>query len=161
METPGCHPGAPMLSANFKLDSDISPLFPYINAVVEDSQYFDKPRYIRFTLNGVRWALYPDYGSALPFETLDQAREYLDDLITFLNDLYERKETITPDTKVYKPVPVMDIYRLLPGTNCRECQFAACMAFAAALSKGEVPYSRCPQLADPEKEKALLEMGVH
>ena len=53
METPPCHPGAPILSANFKLDADVSLLFPYINAVIKDAQYFDKPHFIRFTLNGI------------------------------------------------------------------------------------------------------------
>jgi len=48
------------------------------------------------------------------------------------------------------------ILRLLPGTNCRECGFATCLAFAAALSRGHTAVSRCPHLADPVEEKAIF-----
>ena len=29
----------------------------------------------------------------------------------------------------------LDIYKLLPKTNCRECGFATCLAFAMQLAK--------------------------
>ena len=160
METPPCHPGAPILSANFKLDTDVSLLFPYINAVIDDAQYFDKPHFVRFTLNGIRYALYPDNASAVPFETPAQAKEYINSLLEFLNDLYKKKDAIEPDHKKFKPIPVIDIYKILPGTNCKECGFATCMAFAAALSKGEVLYDACPDLNSPEKEDALIGLGI-
>ena len=160
METPPCHPGAPMLSASFRLGGDVSQLFPYINSVVEDAQYYDNPCFIRFTHNDLKWALYPENGSGVPFETMNQAEKYIDDLIEFLNDLYNKKDAIEPDHKKFKPVPVFSIYKILPGTNCKECGYATCMAFAAALSKGEVPYDLCPDLNGHEKEEDLTSMGI-
>ncbi len=48
---------------------------------------------------------------------------------------------------------VMDIYRLLPKTNCGKCGEASCMAFATKLSEKEADVSLCTQMTDKEKEK--------
>ena len=50
LESPGCVPGATVYRAHFKLGTDISLLFPYINAVAEAPVYHDKPHHIIFTL---------------------------------------------------------------------------------------------------------------
>ncbi len=160
IETPACHPGTPMLSAHFSFDTDVSELFPYIKATVEDAKYFDIPHYIKFTIDGIMWVLYPENAAAVPFEDHSQATEHIDRMISFLNELYAKKDTIIPDHKKHKPVPVIDIYKVLPGTNCKECGFSACMAFAAALSKEEVSYEKCPGLKTPEKEQLLTSIGV-
>ena len=45
----------------------------------------------------------------------------------------------------------LDIYRLLPKTNCRECGFVTCLAFAMQLAKRQVPPEKCPYLSDHAK----------
>jgi hypothetical protein len=40
----------------------------------------------------------------------------------------------------------LDIYRLLPQTNCRQCHLPTCFAFSTAVIKGERQLSDCPQL---------------
>ncbi|MGC9517526.1 MAG: acetyl-CoA decarbonylase/synthase complex subunit gamma [Methanomicrobiales archaeon] len=47
----------------------------------------------------------------------------------------------------------MDIYRLLPKSNCAKCGEASCMAFATKLSEKEIDLSLCTQLTDKEMEK--------
>lgn len=49
----------------------------------------------------------------------------------------------------------LDIYKLLPKTNCRECGFATCLAFAMQLAKKAVSIDKCPYLS--EEAKRLLE----
>ena len=49
----------------------------------------------------------------------------------------------------------LDIYKLLPKTNCRECGFATCLAFAMQLAKKTVSIDKCPYLG--EEAKAALE----
>jgi len=49
----------------------------------------------------------------------------------------------------------LDIYKLLPKTNCRECGFATCLAFAMALAKKTVSIDKCPYLS--EEAKRILE----
>jgi acetyl-CoA decarbonylase/synthase complex subunit gamma len=48
----------------------------------------------------------------------------------------------------------LDIYKLLPKTNCRECGFATCLAFAMQLAKKAVAIDKCPFLS-PEAKKVL------
>ncbi|MDD5245864.1 MAG: acetyl-CoA decarbonylase/synthase complex subunit gamma [Candidatus Omnitrophica bacterium] len=49
----------------------------------------------------------------------------------------------------------LDIYKLLPKTNCRKCGFATCLAFAMQLAKKAVGIDKCPYLS--EETKNILE----
>ncbi len=49
----------------------------------------------------------------------------------------------------------LDIYKLLPKTNCRECGFVTCLAFAMQLAKKAVSIDKCPYLS--EEAKKILE----
>ena len=40
----------------------------------------------------------------------------------------------------------MEIFKLLDKSNCRECNEATCLAFAAAVFKGEKQLDECPHL---------------
>jgi len=46
----------------------------------------------------------------------------------------------------------LDIYKLLPKTNCRECGFATCLAFAMQLAKKTVALEKCPHITENAKE---------
>jgi len=45
----------------------------------------------------------------------------------------------------------LDIYKLLPKTNCRECGFVTCLAFAMQLAKKAVSIDKCPSLSADAK----------
>ena len=47
----------------------------------------------------------------------------------------------------------VDIYKLLEKSNCRECGYPTCMAFAAAVFQGRNNLADCPRL-DPETARA-------
>jgi acetyl-CoA decarbonylase/synthase complex subunit gamma len=51
-----------------------------------------------------------------------------------------------------KQLSPIDIYMLLPRTNCKECGEANCMAFAAKLVNREVSLEQCPPLLKKENE---------
>jgi acetyl-CoA decarbonylase/synthase complex subunit gamma len=46
----------------------------------------------------------------------------------------------------------LDIYKLLPKTNCKECGFATCLAFAMQLAKKAVSLDKCPYVSDQVKQ---------
>ena len=50
-------------------------------------------------------------------------------------------------------VTAMDIYRLLPQTNCEICGEASCMAFATKLSQKETQLELCTELEAEQLEK--------
>lgn len=49
----------------------------------------------------------------------------------------------------------LDIYKLLPKTNCKDCGFATCLAFAMALAQKKVSLDKCPHVT--AEAKAALE----
>ncbi len=46
----------------------------------------------------------------------------------------------------------LDIYKLLPKTNCKECGFATCLAFAMALAQKRTSLDKCPHVSAEAKE---------
>lgn len=46
----------------------------------------------------------------------------------------------------------LDIYKLLPKTNCKDCGFATCLAFAMALAQKKVSLDKCPHVSALAKE---------
>lgn len=57
-----------------------------------------------------------------------------------------------------KELSPIDIYKLLPKTNCKECGQDNCMAFAAKVVNREVPLEQCKPLLKPENEKAYKQL---
>jgi ArsR family metal-binding transcriptional regulator len=150
-----CHPGSLDFRAKFRFNTDISSLFPYINAVAKKAFYFDKPHYIKFSFNEYSCALYPDNGVLALVENKAHAITVIEMLIEFLNDIHSKIDTIKPDHKVFKPVTALSIYKLLPRSNCKECGFETCMAFAATLGNRNIAIDKCPELANPENENVI------
>jgi acetyl-CoA decarbonylase/synthase, CODH/ACS complex subunit gamma len=56
--------------------------------------------------------------------------------------------------KTIKEISPIDVYKLLPKTNCRECGEANCMAYATRVVNGELAIDDCPPLARPEYHNA-------
>ena len=47
----------------------------------------------------------------------------------------------------------IQIYKLLPQTNCKECGFPTCLAFAMKLAAKQVELAGCPYVTEASKEK--------
>jgi acetyl-CoA decarbonylase/synthase complex subunit gamma len=52
----------------------------------------------------------------------------------------------------------IDVYKLLPRTNCKECGEENCMAFATKLVNREVSLELCPPLLKKENEKSYKQL---
>ncbi len=46
----------------------------------------------------------------------------------------------------------LDIYKLLPKTNCKECGFPTCLAFAMQIAAKKVELSKCPHVSEQAKQ---------
>ena len=49
------------------------------------------------------------------------------------------------------PLSGLDIYKLLPKTNCKECGVPTCLAFAMRLAQKQAELSACPYVSDAAK----------
>ena len=51
------------------------------------------------------------------------------------------------------PLTGIEIFKLLPKTNCGECGVPTCLAFAMSLAAGKAELVACPYVSDEAKEK--------
>ena len=47
----------------------------------------------------------------------------------------------------------IEIFKMLPKTNCKECGYPTCLAFAMALASGKAELDSCPYVSEEAKEK--------
>lgn len=144
--------------AKFELDWEMTPLFPLINAEIKGTQYYSKPEFIKFPFDNHLCALYPYEGAFTPVADRWEAAEFLRRLLDFLIDLDRRRKMIVPNFRRYQPASAMDIFRLLPGSNCRDCGYPTCLAFAAALSRHFTSPDKCKYLPNPVEEKTTFQV---
>jgi acetyl-CoA decarbonylase/synthase complex subunit gamma len=57
-----------------------------------------------------------------------------------------------------KELSPIDVYKLLPKINCKECSEENCMAFATKIVNREVKIDQCPPLLKKENEKAFNQL---
>ena len=65
--------------------------------------------------------------------------------------------TTSNSTKITNP---FEIYKLLPQTNCGECTLPNCLAFAAAVIKGQKQPGACPYLEAEARDRLAGRIGV-
>jgi acetyl-CoA decarbonylase/synthase, CODH/ACS complex subunit gamma len=51
------------------------------------------------------------------------------------------------------PLTGIEIFKLLPKTNCGDCGLPTCLAFAMALAAGKADLSKCPHLSEESRNK--------
>lgn len=91
-------------------------------------------------------SIYPDRVSITHVNNLDQGLELLNALTDLVNFTWSNRKELSAVKKRKRPPRPLDIYPILPGTNCKQCGEATCMAFAYALLNGERAPRECKPL---------------
>jgi ArsR family metal-binding transcriptional regulator len=52
----------------------------------------------------------------------------------------------------------MAVFKVLPGTNCRQCGQPTCWTFALKLAASQVTLEQCPPLFEPTSADRLAQM---
>ena len=147
---PGCVSGAGRWGAQVNLNNDISAVFPYLNAILNNAWYDHQNRVLIWGEQGQRYAFRPDQILVARVQDQRHARQIVRDITDKVNDIWQERDNITPCFTEKKLPSLIDIFKLLPGTNCKRCGYLTCMAYAADLRQGEVHVQECPSLAQPE-----------
>jgi len=159
---PPCHPGEiETVTAVAELSDDISPVFPYLNAVLKGTIYDQTHQSLNFKLGGRGITLYPKRVIVTRLENHEEAEKVLGRLKDLINRTYERRGEIEPSYKSRAKLTVIAIYKLLPQTNCRACGEPTCMAFATKLVNESVKIEQCRPLwceEHRERREQLLKM---
>ena len=159
--SPPCLPGAPSWSARVTLESDIAAVLPYLNGQLEGAEYEPAAKVLVWKDQRYKFAFRPREIKAGPAQDREEAQGLVDRAIALVNDIWGDRQRLEPRYDKRPVTNLMQIYRLLPRTNCGECGSGTCMAFAAALKEGDTELACCPVMAQPAHEanrNELLEM---
>ena len=129
------------------LETDISPVFPYLNAELGGWDYDTNNQVLLLKLADGKWiTLHPRQIAIRGARDLEECHALLTWIQGQINDIFARRQEITPRYTSQAGLKIMEILKLLPMTNCKACGFATCMAYAAALREGETRLEHCPPL---------------
>ncbi len=145
---PACNNTFQSLHCIAHLDEDISDALPYLNAVLGGDTYIKDPPSVTFKTQG---KLITVHGTKIAVNALRdeaEAHHILEWLKKEINDAWENRERIVPKYDG-KAVPhILEIYKLLPRSNCRKCDQPTCMMFASLATQGAKGSGDCPEMSE-------------
>jgi ArsR family metal-binding transcriptional regulator len=148
--TPPCEPGAERFSGVARLVTDIREALPYLNATLRGAVYNDSAPALTWKKGGHNVAFHPYQIAVSNVEDRDAAVKEVEGLVKLVNRTWERRDEIEPDHEMHRRPGPLDIYKLLPQTNCKACGQPTCYTFALKLAVGQVTLSDCPVIQEPE-----------
>lgn len=150
---PECRPEAQSVHCIAHLDQDITEAIPYLNAVLGGFQYIKDPPCVSFKVHGKLIAVHPQMICVNALEDEAQGDKIVEWMKQEINDVWERRSEIEPRFEGAPKPKVIDILRLLPKTNCRECGQPTCMVFATLVAEGGKGPEDCPPLTGENRIK--------
>lgn len=159
--TPPCDPGAERYAARAHLTVDISEVLPYLNATLPGAFYFPGAKALTWKNSGHNNAFHDFEIATSNIEDREGAEREIKALVDLVNRTWEGRGEITPDHSTRQRPTPMAIYKLLPNTNCKQCNEPTCYSFALKLAASQKKLAECPLLLEPQfagKLTALEEM---
>ncbi len=148
--TPPCEPGAERFSAVARLAVDISEALPLLNATLRSTVYHQEANVLTWKKGGHNIAFHAFEIATSNVADRDVAIKELDGLVQLVNRTWERRSEITPSYQTRRRPTPMDVYKLLPQTNCKLCSEQTCFTFALKLSVGQRQLVDCPVLSEQD-----------
>lgn len=128
----------------------ISAVFPYLNAIMPMAQYNPGAETITIRREYRILTFYPHVAVMARVDGPEDAAAQLRWFQDLCNETWRRRHEIEPSYERRAVVGPLDLYFLLPRTNCQACGEATCMAFAVGLLLGRHRPAECVRLAEPE-----------
>lgn len=158
IETSPCLADEERFKARTLASANLNELLPYLNALIDDGFYRAQGNSLSFKKGIVGFTLMNDQINITKFLNNTELYELLDWVQELINKAHDRMDEITPDYETRETMPVLQVYKLLPKTNCKKCGEATCMAFAAKLNQFETRPDECPLLSEVEYLDAKNEL---
>ncbi len=156
---PECHPGSDHCRAVASLFGDISEALPYLNAELAGCRYYPAAKVLVWDSKEKGYAFRPHEIIVAPVDNAE-ARAVVATIVARINDIWSRRSVIVPDFSGVEALPnALDIYKLLPRTNCKKCGFSTCFAFALALRSDPAKAQSCPDFPKEGYARLLAVTG--
>jgi ArsR family metal-binding transcriptional regulator len=144
-----------------EVSDEIHEVFPYLNAVIKGCIYNHPALTLTIRNEDKLITLHTKHVTMTLIEDEKEAQEILDWLKDLINQTFQNKDQIEPNYSEGGQLKPSDVQKLLPGTNCKECGFRSCLAFAFKLVDQKIEIVKClPLFSDAfrEKRKVLFEI---
>ncbi len=125
---------------------NVADILPYLNALLPAASYAPGANTLTFRRGHRLITLYPHVVLIAKADDEQDALSILSWLQNLINSAYARRHEIIPCYDRRRTVGFLDVYRLLPGGNCKACGFPTCLAFAVALVDGDAVLRQCALL---------------
>ncbi|HUV51072.1 MAG TPA: (Fe-S)-binding protein [Anaerolineae bacterium] len=149
-------PDAKSIRCYAHLDEDIKKVLPFLNAELGGDSYTLDPPSVTFKVHGKLITVHPKKIAINALKDESEADKILSWLQREINDVWDRHDEIEPSYKSASKPVILEILKLLPKTNCRECREATCLVFATRVAEGAKDENDCPILV-AENRKRLME----
>ena len=128
------------------LEVDIREVLPYLNATLSRGIYSPGRQTLALRQEGHNIGFWPDRIAADGLESREQAKEVIDSLVELVNQTWERRAEIEPDATLHERRQPLELFHLLPKTNCKQCGEETCFALALKLAAGHAELESCTPL---------------
>lgn len=151
-----CDSSAKGVHCFMHLENDISEVLPYLNSRLGGFIYAQDPPSLTLKHYGKLLTFHPEKIAVNALKDRQEAEKIADWLFREINETWDLRQEIQPSTDSAKQPTLIEILKLLPKINCRKCNEATCMVFAAKVMEGAVNQEDCPEIIPENKDK--LEM---
>jgi ArsR family metal-binding transcriptional regulator len=141
-------------------DRSLEEVIPYLATLPGVISYNPEMLTLTFRRQPGFLTLYPEKVYITQVKDADAGLEVLDVLKEAINATWEHRDELSAVTMARRAPRHLDIYALLPQTNCKECGEATCLAFAVQLIQQNCALEQClPMQQDPafSDRRATLE----
>jgi ArsR family metal-binding transcriptional regulator len=148
-----CMPGAMTVQCFAHLDQDVSKALPYLNAALGGFEYTKEPASVSFKAHGKLISVSGRKIAVNALKDEDEAKKIVAWIQREINAAWENRATIEPRYEGLPKIQIIEILRLLPMTNCRQCGAPTCMVFATQVAEGAKSAADCPPMEEKKREK--------
>jgi ArsR family metal-binding transcriptional regulator len=154
-----CLPHSTHYNILMDLEASIESLLPYLAAFLPSCTYVHGTGVVQLMDRGHIVAIYADRLTITDVPGVSEAEDLCAEYFTLIERVQRERSQLTPVLRKQRSISVIDIYRLLPQTNCGLCRLPTCFAFAAAVFRGESPVGDCPPVeSSPSTFDELIEI---
>lgn len=150
-----CQPDAKGVHCFAHLDQDVSEALPYLNSVLGGFEYLSDPPAVIFKAQGKLITVHGKKIAVNALKTAEEAEKIVEWMKNEINAAWEQKDEIEPCYTGMPRPEIFEILKLLPKTNCRECNEPTCLVFATRVAEGSKGPGDCPQMGEAERQRLV------
>jgi len=125
------------------ISGNLAPVLSYLNADLPHGLYNSTGPIFTLMDEHRLISLYAHRLTIAKADDMVDAWRTLESLRVWVNDIWQRRASMTPSFQIRRRPPALEVHKRLPGTNCGLCGQKTCMAFALNLWGGEADPSNC------------------